>query len=133
MLTQWSKEAATEYVFKTMTEKENYFMARSKHLLARNLSAAITQFTAYPEIESKKKFHDFLEEIRKLKIADHFFTETVDPKKNAQFYNQVMRSEKSAEKVDLMKAHIDEKMVEKQIEAAKKMEAKRQAARDARK
>lgn len=133
MLTQWSKEAASEYVFKKLTEKENYFMARSKHLLARNLSVAVTQFTTHPEIESQKKFDEFLEEIRKLKIADHFFNETVDPKKNAQFYNQVMKDENRTQRVDLSKAVIDDKMIEKQIEAAKKLEAKRQAARDARK
>jgi len=86
MINEWNQETARRHVWATISEKENYMMARCKNILANNLVSVINDFCKNPTEETKNKFDMVLEEVRRTRLAEVFFEENVSKNKNAKFY-----------------------------------------------
>jgi hypothetical protein len=79
-------------VWRILTLKEQHFINKSKSLIARNLSFIASQTNKNPTEENREKFLKSVEEMRKLKIAQFYFEETVKPGSN--YWKHLEKDEK---------------------------------------
>lgn len=85
-------------IWKEISEKENFFITRSHHVLAYNMQKKITNYSQDPSIENKDAFLKSLNEIRSTKAAELFFLSQIDNKKNKRFIDHIRQDEARREK-----------------------------------
>lgn len=64
-------------VWKILTKKEYHFISKSKNLMARNMLYLANSVESKPTDENKEKFLEALKELRKSRVAQFYYEETI--------------------------------------------------------